>query len=819
VIKIESAHIEEVRGIRLLDLDLQKSTFAISGPNGSGKSGVIDAIEFALTGQISRLTGRGTKGLSIAEHGPHVDKVKFPDAAFVRLKVFLTDLGKSATVTRRVKSPSKVDIQPADADIVAALAEVANHPEIALSRREILRFILVEPTKRSEEIQAILKLEDIGQVRSALNSAQNKLQTAHRAAATQVQTSRASLLTHLQIPTLNAESLLAAVNKRRRLLELPEIPELTGDTKLDDGLTTAATKQDFNKQSALRDLEAVSKALKDLPTQGATEAAAIVADIQKLEDDPALLITVQRHALVEKGLELIDGPDCPLCDHAWESQEELRHHLSHKLALSKETQALQKSMLANAALLAQAIVRLGGMLSTLQRLAVGQGETEFAQLLLTWKANLDTLRTSLGALDGLMGLKQRLTSGWPATPKTVGAELERFVAKINAKPDQSATVDAQTFLTTAQLRLGDYREAMRRCIGAKLAADSAKEAYDCYCGVLETELNALYEEVQKDFSSFYREVNDDDEAGFSAKLTPNEGSLGLDVNFYDRGLFPPGAYHSEGHQDGMGVCLYLALMKRLFAKRFTFALLDDVVMSVDSGHRYQFCKLLKSQFPDTQFVITTHDRLWAEQMKSAGLVTGKTSVSFHSWTIDTGPLVESNLEIWQDIDKALAKGKVETAAHALRRHLEFVSRQLADQLGASPQFRADGNYDLGELLPSVLKRAKELYGKAAEAAQSWGNMQAGQVASDRKTALSASNGAISVEQWAVNKAVHHNEWANFGRKDFEPVVAAFKDLVAHFQCPSCQSFIYLSPRGRPDAVRCSCSGINLNLASKPKAAK
>ena len=68
----------------------------------------------------------------------------------------------------------------------------------------------------------------------------------------------------------------------------------------------------------------------------------------------------------------------------------------------------------------------------------------------------------------------------------------------------------------------------------------------------------------------------------------------------------------------MGVCLYLALMKRLFGDRFTIALLDDVVMSVDADHRYQFCKLLKTQFPGTQFIITTHDRLWAEQMKSAG---------------------------------------------------------------------------------------------------------------------------------------------------------------------------------------------------------
>jgi hypothetical protein len=69
----------------------------------------------------------------------------------------------------------------------------------------------------------------------------------------------------------------------------------------------------------------------------------------------------------------------------------------------------------------------------------------------------------------------------------------------------------------------------------------------------------------------------------------------------------------------MGVCLYLALMKRLFGNKFTFSLLDDVVMSVDSGHRYEFCKLLKAHFSDTQFIITTHDRLCAEQMKGGEL--------------------------------------------------------------------------------------------------------------------------------------------------------------------------------------------------------
>jgi hypothetical protein len=48
---------------------------------------------------------------------------------------------------------------------------------------------------------------------------------------------------------------------------------------------------------------------------------------------------------------------------------------------------------------------------------------------------------------------------------------------------------------------------------------------------MEDELNTLYEDVQEDFSTFYRAINEDDEAKFTAKLTPSEGKLDFDVNF------------------------------------------------------------------------------------------------------------------------------------------------------------------------------------------------------------------------------------------------------------------------------------------------
>jgi predicted ATP-binding protein involved in virulence len=60
-----------------------RKNLAIGGNNGTGKSGVVDGVEFALTGNITRLTGKGAGSLSIKTHGPHVDMRDQPENAVV----------------------------------------------------------------------------------------------------------------------------------------------------------------------------------------------------------------------------------------------------------------------------------------------------------------------------------------------------------------------------------------------------------------------------------------------------------------------------------------------------------------------------------------------------------------------------------------------------------------------------------------------------------------------------------------------------------------------------------------------------------------
>jgi DNA repair exonuclease SbcCD ATPase subunit len=166
MIYLEKINIHEFRGIRDLELNFCSINFAICGPNGTGKSGIVDAIEFALTGDISRLKGRGTGDLSVKDHAPHVDKRGKPEESYVELTFKLLASDKIITLKRDVKNKNKPSINPNDEETVKALEYINNHPEFVLSRREIIKYVMAEPSKRSEEIQSLLKLDKLDKLRA-----------------------------------------------------------------------------------------------------------------------------------------------------------------------------------------------------------------------------------------------------------------------------------------------------------------------------------------------------------------------------------------------------------------------------------------------------------------------------------------------------------------------------------------------------------------------------------------------------------------------------------------------------------------------------
>ena len=109
--KLLTLEIKNLRGIKLLSLAPQGNNLVIWGPNGSGKSAVVDAIDFLLTGQIPRLVGEGTGGISLKGHGPHIDHL--PEHAVVRATFNIPGVDGTVELRRSIGAPDSLEINGA----------------------------------------------------------------------------------------------------------------------------------------------------------------------------------------------------------------------------------------------------------------------------------------------------------------------------------------------------------------------------------------------------------------------------------------------------------------------------------------------------------------------------------------------------------------------------------------------------------------------------------------------------------------------------------------------------------------------------------
>ena len=193
------------------------------------------------------------------------------------------------------------------------------------------------------------------------------------------------------------------------------------------------------------------------------------------------------------------------------------------------------------------------------------------------------------------------------------------------------------------------------------------------------------------------------------------------------------------------------------------------------------------------------------------------SQTFGGWNVDSGPRIWDDADVWQEIESELDKDHVPTAALYLRRYLEHVAFSLADGLRARLEFRGDGQYDLGDLLYPTISHWRDRLKDGLKVAQRWKQADTAAritiLADKTKHAVAQSN----IEQWAINKEVHYNEWVNLQAAEFRSVVRAFQELLDTVRCSKCNSFVYVSPRnGTPESVRCTCGDLAINLVEKQR---
>ncbi|GAI28999.1 unnamed protein product [marine sediment metagenome] len=169
--KVLKIHIENIRGVKEIDLEPEGENFVIFGPNGTGKSAIVDALDFLFTGRISRLSGEGTAGITLRTHGPHVDSK--PKDTLVQAEIQILGSKDIFMLKRSLCRPDKLEILSGDKTKLTDILKIASRGQHVLSRREILKYIAAKKGERGKEIQALLNLRKVEQLKGTIRKRGN----------------------------------------------------------------------------------------------------------------------------------------------------------------------------------------------------------------------------------------------------------------------------------------------------------------------------------------------------------------------------------------------------------------------------------------------------------------------------------------------------------------------------------------------------------------------------------------------------------------------------------------------------------------------
>lgn len=791
--KIIEIEINCLRGIKNIKLNLNGENALIYGDNGTGKSGIVDAIDFLFKGNISRLQGEGAGALDLQKHGKHISSTGIE--SWVKAKIKLPGINEVINIERRLNN-SKILICPEKYkekfDKVIKMAELQSH---FLSRREILVFINSTGQDRAKGIEKLLNLQNIEDNRKLLNNLCNDYDKKLKAQKQTVDTNNATISKLLNVSEINW---LSAINGMRNNLGVIDIDNVFSDLLV--GINY--TKNDLQKNEITRLLDLVETVISSI-YKGTDSLVTLMNNIQsicsKLEAVAEIKNEICALELYEKGNSLAKNDKCPLCEQPI-STEILKTKLSQKIenlnSVKQQSIAYNKALLQSKAFLQSSIKTISDNLTYLKKYDTNN---EFEKLLICLQ-NFNKLQESIEILVSNDICKA--INELPLQEKLEGIKSEMMNISANLALDNYAKSYSDLSALKAHIQI--YKSSLESFDRVKSYYLKIKWLLDNFNKIQTEKLNEMYEDVQERFDELYRIMHSSDEGGFKSTFDRKAKSLDLSVGFFDGNMYPPNAVHSEGHQDSMGICLFLALSEKITNSIFNLIVLDDVVMSIDIDHRKNFCKILAEQFPEKQFIITTHDLIWRKELEYHKIVEKKNIFHFRAWDYINGPYFSQGDDIWDTVKNELTAGKKNEAIGLLRYYMEETFSDICKKYKLKVPYSHDARWTLSETLQPAYIFYKEAFEATLKNARHYKKDDTKYL--HNYTEFRKSYTELKTEEWMLNPSVHFTIWAeNLSQNELRDLIQAVKNFCDRFYCQACGSIIEINANINYQSKSMSCS--------------
>jgi hypothetical protein len=219
-------------------------------------------------------------------------------------------------------------------------------------------------------------------------------------------------------------------------------------------------------------------------------------------------------------------------------------------------------------------------------------------------------------------------------------------------------------------------------------------------------LQNVLDVLSKDISHFYLAMHPGEQVD-QVKLTVLEEGIEFEYQFHGRRVYPPLKYLSESHMNSLGIAAFLASAKH-FNKTVDFLVLDDIVSSFDSNHRFRLVQLLHDEFSDRQILLLTHEPFWFQIIKKQLLPKGWLVSELEMGPGPTLQIRRSAKSLKDEIIREKDEGSL--TANDLRICLEKILKEVSAALEVKMAFRYNDDNERrmpGELISELRSALKK----------------------------------------------------------------------------------------------------------------
>jgi len=193
---------------------------------------------------------------------------------------------------------------------------------------------------------------------------------------------------------------------------------------------------------------------------------------------------------------------------------------------------------------------------------------------------------------------------------------------------------------------------------------------------------------------------------------------------------------------------------------------------------------LAREFPDYQFVITTHDKLWAKELER--VIPNAKLVPLRRWSLEQGAdCWQEVLSDWEYYEEQAQSGRPRDAIAGAGRNLEKFLFQMRGNLGLAIPAKRKDDYTIGDLYPEFFKWVNKHPVERPDRPQFVQELKA----LEREF----------TEVWRLRNwsGAHFNRWAEMvTSEEALSFLAAIKRLVMAFECPNCGRLVFYNRDAR-----------------------